>query len=76
MNAFLDPAPGTRRRGYVGVPLAVLPHVIGGKSGIWDEILASVGVVLIPVLAYVLFRLGRWARRNEQTKEQKPPQQD
>lgn len=46
-----------------GVPVVPLLHNIGSGSGILDEILTSVGLVLIPVLAYALFRLGRWARK-------------
>lgn len=46
-----------------GIPVFPLLHTIGGGAGILDEVLMSIGLALIPVLAYVLFRLGRWARK-------------
>ncbi|MSQ12580.1 MAG: hypothetical protein EXR47_00240 [Dehalococcoidia bacterium] len=55
-----------------GLPILPLPHTIGSGSGILDEILTSVGLVLIPVLAYGLFRLGRWARKAGRDEEDTP----
>lgn len=54
------------------VLLLPLHHTIGGGSGILDEVLTSVGLVLIPVLAYGLFRLGRWARKADADEPPEP----
>ena len=54
-----------------GLPIVPPLHTIGG-GGILDEILTSVGLVLIPVVAYVLFRLGRWARKADRDEEDTP----
>lgn len=58
-----------------GLPVVPLLHNIGSRSGILDEVLTSVGLVLIPVFAYALFRLGRWARKADRDEEDDRDQQ-
>ena len=53
-----------------GIPLMVLPHVITGTTSWWDDALLFGGALLVPVLALVLFRLGRWANKTGQEDEE------
>jgi hypothetical protein len=51
------------------IPLIISPHVLGNSTSIWDEILLSAGLLLIPVFGYVFFRVLRWARNADAEEE-------